>query len=436
LHNASGFSYTDDDYVYLSFGDSTLTYEDEEFFLTVRVISYIDDDEHPEQISEIRFKSVDVETKIYKADADQYFWAQPWGHITQLAEVIMNKKDLSQGLICDAEQKILPLLMDLYKLTDNGAYNNDFQGMQKLPLLREYIEKYQYSDVLKYIDEFEKQSEAEKKYKAKEELLKVLNKKKYEPLWRELFEIINDSQKAYPAIHECYISQEELDETHRKIEEFFNNKGYTGTYPDFCKQERMRGLRLARYGDDLSRLIGMCPAAYHIHCKDEYSNFNNSYSIQFVTGVELLKNGEQAGDIYSCMFDSKGKTYFDSVVYELYSENEHLFPWVGNLYKIMEIAVKKAEQKRLTRAERKNANEYSNTPLWAYFDFALLFGMLFAILFTPLLFLFFIPLTLLIDGKEALTGIAQDFPWLSVLLGSFSLASIGIFVMELFTDRK
>nr|MCR5150404.1 hypothetical protein [Clostridiales bacterium] len=31
LHNASGFSYTDDDYVYLSFGDSTLTYEDEEF---------------------------------------------------------------------------------------------------------------------------------------------------------------------------------------------------------------------------------------------------------------------------------------------------------------------------------------------------------------------------------------------------------------------
>lgn len=86
---------------------------------------------------------------------------------------------------------------------------------------------------------------------------------------------------------------------------------------------------------------------YHIHCIEE--NASRLHLI-FGCGMELLRKGEQKGDIYSCMFNADGRCFYKTA-----SEPRD---WSGKytqekLCRIVDAAVKRAELRNLNKEEQK-----------------------------------------------------------------------------------
>ena len=235
----------------------------------------------------------------------------------------------------------------------------------------------------------------------------ALNDAKCESLWRELYELVADTQAEYTDKMLSY-DQKKLNNIRSEIEECFHDLGYEGKYPTFVKKGALKGIRLEESYDQ-SYFVGREKyAQYMVECREIL--YGDMLHIQFICGTAFLKKSETVPDIYSCCFNKKGRRIFKKFLWDA-AEMDALPQYVT-------IAAKRAECTKLNKKEKGLLGNTAGS--WLYFALMFLFmGGMFAVLFTAAMFLFFCGLTAVLDGFGTMMEMIKEFPWWLMLVMSF-----------------
>lgn len=310
----------------------------------------------------IRFRDAEVEMDIYRAEAAE---TAPWELLAYMSREICAKSYLSEHALNHRERELLPLLGELAVLT-KLAVATDESRCGGLPVLRGYFEKYGYTELLRPAERIEAVIRDEKKRRSRiSALLRRLNRAKYEPLWRELYGLIGDSQRGYPARSDGIPG---IGGIRARVDRTMKELGYSGTYPDYCRTGQVRGIRAEESHDEIWFVVNEKQAVFHVHCTEMY--LFGELSLWFGCGTELLKDGQTPGDLHHCRFDNRGRTFCHVVVC--------MEPEGEMLEKTAVVAAKKAELRRLSREERKMDGDVHLLPLML--GILLLGGGLFSVL--------------------------------------------------------
>ncbi len=327
--------------------------------------------------------------------------SDPWDMLSVIAFDILEKSRLGEGYINDKEKALLPLLTELDLLS-----TFDQEKPYAFPLLKQYAEKHGKKRLASALEQLKAHHEP----KNLVSLRRHLNRLSYEPLWREIYTLIAESQADYTESIIPKNRQADFEGMKKTIENYLHVLGYEGAYPSFRKVGPMRGLHLEN-SYDVSYWVGMTRSAeYRIDCTESFSG--NSISIDFACGTAFPKAHETVEDIYSCCFNAGGRRLYKQTYYhESLDENT-------DLQTVVAAAAKRAECKKLTAAE-KAADGVSEHPWRLFFLLFFVFGLMFAVGFTVLMFLFAFLLTWILDGAQAASVICDPIAWLFVFVVSF-----------------
>lgn len=244
--------------------------------------THIFEDEH----YVIKFDNITATVKAFKAEDDEIFQTyqhSPWDYIAALACNI--NEHFKYRLANEKEKKILGLVK---------YFANEIYVSNSVPAeLYKLIEKHGLEEVLKppYIFTHP-----------------YLCKKKFEPLWRDVFALFSESQEDLPSYSDESIPEADFENHKHLITERMEAWGYTGTYPDFYKKGRLMKPTLFKTYDLTYVTTFEKFVEHHIHC---YSYFENDViQTVFYVGTAFNKKDEDKTDIYSTMFDCGGKAVF------------------------------------------------------------------------------------------------------------------------------
>lgn len=403
LINASGIPKEKFDYLY--FGHGMFYKQGNEYILTGETEKCEEDTFTP---FTLRFTDAKVDISLFKAN-EQMFYDNPWQHLQYVAVEILDKYSLFGDHLNDREKELLPLVAEISKLTYYSYMPDEFMNGD-FSHLKAYIRKFGYDKLLPLIEKLEKEFfNYEKKYKIIKKLISRLNAKKYEPLWREIYNNLSESQTDYPSKTDTLCPPALLNETRSNIQKLMETHGYSGKYPDFVKSGAIPGVRLAdSYG--MTYFVSFEKnVMYHIHCNEEY--FDNHITVQFICGTEMLRKNETAGDIYSCLFNAKGRSFFQTVSYEsgyTTDEGEHI---EDDLEKIVQIAVKKSQLLPLTKEERIEIYGSDTSDWGLFFSMFAIFGGLFGTCMTLFFMLFEVIACLVCAQPQLIPDLFADTPW-------------------------
>lgn len=253
----------------------------------------------------------------------------------------------------------------------------------------------------------------------RQKLFRELSKQYYEPMWRELFEAFEASQKGLPQEWELYATPERFEEHKKFVTERMSAYGFEGEYPHFCKRASLRRLILKNpFGVAFAK-----HASYHVYCSAAWHGEERCISEKYLCGTVFRKSAEEETDIWSCLFNRRGKTNFETVF--TYSHNHDNVEQERAL--MASAAVKCAELKSLKRKERK-FKQGLKKPLWLLpfggWIMGLLFGLGFLLLFT------FVPLlvSLIFTGSfEVFVELFQTTPpWTWWVIGGVPCVLLGL----------
>lgn len=200
------------------------------------------------------------------------------------------------------------------------------------------------------------------------------------------------------------------------VEQLLHSYGYSGTYPDFYKREPLRGMHhtaLTPYFQDY--IVGMHKnTAYRIHCQESYCG---GLRLVLLSGTELLRRGEEMGDIYSCMFHANGRRLLRKTEWSTETDDAAT---LSKLERQLRIAVKRAELKKLDKDEQEKSvsgplkppKKMLRTLLWL----SGLWTVMWFVLFMPLASLAF---ALMTGDIRNFTEIISDPFWLPFFLGTW-----------------
>lgn len=355
-----------------------------------------DDEQDENRIFVIRFSGAAVQTVPYRADGC-FDAVTPWSQLCQTAARIMRKYTVCDCLLNEDEKALSPLLAELTKLWRGEELPVPWNGTG-VPNLKARIRECGFPELLPALEKIEMNFPDDVRI---QRLFSKLDSMKYEPLFRSIWNQIRMSQQEYPTAAQVYFPHNKLMEQRRQVTNMLTERGYCGTYPDFYRTGAVNGIRLVQsHGADYV-VCGQKPAVFHIHCAQLPGEHLN---IRFFCGTQLLKKDQTAGDIFSCMFDTKGRTYLDTLFCAVEEP--------GQLEAFLPIADKKAQLKRLTSEERKQILEGKASTLALFFGFLLLGGGLFAITLITMM----IGLDALILWMQGEPVILSDVPWLKIFL--------------------
>lgn len=414
----------------LSFQPTSFTKQDGTYCLVGEAEEYEKD---TQTLFAVRFTDAVVKVELFRADA-QTFAGNPWNHLSFLAYEILQKHDLPGKFLNEKETALLPLLSEIARLWVLWVDTTVAFCSSGFPLLKERAKKFGYTALYSQFEALENVYENEKKRdKYIEKLVAKLNENGFEPLWRELYGEITASQVTYPTRASAGYSAEKLEALRADIEKKMHAYGYTGSYPDFVKKGQMRGIHLAE-SYDMTYFVGMEKnVAYHIHCTEEY--FNEHLMIEFLCGAALLRKNESAEDIYACLFNAKGRRLFQTVTCEFEYVNEAGEIQSDDLEQRVQIAVKKAEQKKLTKEERKAYIGF-DVPWWPVFlAVFIVMGFLFAA-FMTLGFILMAVLAGCIIEPSAILSVLTDIPWWACFLLAWVLFGGVMGIITVLAKRK
>ncbi len=89
--------------------------------------------------------------------------------------------------------------------------------------------------------------------------------------------------------------------------------------------------------------------AYRIHCQESYCG---GLRLVLLSGTELLRRGEEMGDIYSCMFNANGRRLLRKTEWSTSMDDAAS---LSKLERQLRIAVKRAELKKLDKDEQEKS---------------------------------------------------------------------------------
>lgn len=276
----------------------------------------------------------------------------------------------------------------------------------------------------------------EKYKKTKEKLFRALSVQQYEPLWRALYRLLADTQEGLPTKAALECSEEMLAEHRAFVTNGLKKYGFEGTYPFFFKQGVLEKTReLQAYGETYFVRRGKC-ARYYVVCTE--FPFEDRIAMDFYSGVLFSENAEEQTDLFSCMFDRKGKAAFCCI-----ASSEIAFEEGGAFLKARETAVsaaaKSAQLMRLSKEERRLKRRIALMPaLLLMLLLMLLFMLMFFGLAMTLGFMVieFLVVTLFTGSLSAFCEVFIETPWWLITLSSGGLFALAMVVNVWIMSRK
>lgn len=425
LHGASALQ---EEICRVSFESGSLIRENGEYQLTGEVLNLEDDTSAP---FTIRFREVTAEVRLYRTEASQFFMS-PWFHLAIVAGGILEKGSLAGNFWNDREKELLPLLAEVGQFGALGIPKE--YTTERFPRVRELLEENGYRELIPLLEKVESAAPNSRKRENRiRKLVCRLNSQKYEPLFRELYGRIARSQEEYPVRAEACCSPELLRETRGKIQTGMESLGYTGSYPDFVKCGAIRGIHPVESYEKLY-FVGMEKrAVFHIHCREFV--VGEGLGIEFLCGTELLRKGESAGDICSCLFNAGGRRYFKTVFYDVCPESG-TEETKDSLEQYVQIAVKRAELKKLTKDEQTKVNGFPY-PTWVLFVlFFLICGSAFSVFMTLGFMLLGVLACLLTGQPQDILPMFTEMPWISLFLLTWALFGGAMGILTIIAMKK
>ena len=395
--------------------DELIETEVEVWFDTVKIVEENDSyilsftDYFSDKIYEIRFSNISVVLKAYSADSDPLFWLfvnTPWEYLQSLANGI--NAHYTFGVATEKENKLFGLIKHLL--------HESFIEEKNVPAeLYHVIEKNNLNKVIKPPYDLSKP---------------YLCKKKFEPFWRELFNMILESQKDLPSYFDEHVSEEDFEKHKKLITKQMNNYGYVGTYPDYYKKDSLKKPVLYKTYNVSHTAIFEKNVEHHIHC---YSFLRDGViHTSFFVGTVFNKNEEKT-DIYSTMFDCNGKAVFTIL--------STINAGVMDL-ETYELRTKKAVKAAVTRSELKKADkdDYFFKSIFDRNSKLNFIALLIASLFFSFGFSLIVPILLVVlEGNSLIEAFdfMKDNPILLIIsvVGGLA-ATVFIAVAERISDRK
>ena len=347
----------------------------------------------------ICFSHAAVEMMPCRADRI-FFENAPWRQLADMGTRIMEKYNISEQLLNDGEKELLPLLAELSKLDYQQEMPAPWNGTG-FPKLKSFVQASGYPELLCAFERVEKNFSNPRCF---QRLFAKLERAKYEPLFRTLWNTICSTQKNYSTASQIEMPRSKLQEACSRVTKIMEQLGYCGTYPDFYKIGVVNGLHLvSRHGADYF-ICGKKRAAFHIHFEEL---LGSKLQLMLYCGTQLLKENQTPGDILSCMFDARGRTYSKSLLCEAEEP--------GRLETIIPIADKLIRLKKLTREERDHIDEVKVPSIVWFLGCLILGGFCFSVLFIPLMMgLDALPFWL--AGEPA---VLSDVPWLQLFFATW-----------------
>lgn len=418
LQNASGAP--EGEFEYLYFDENSLKKKDDEYIIFGKADCY-EDSPAP---FEIHFSGLKTDIKLFKPGLCS-FDLTPWAQLKSVAGSVLSRCSLGVNYANEYENKLMPLAAEICKL-EYFFYIPEESELNDFRILKSYIVKHGFNELLPFINKLKNVGLNEKKKeRISKKLIDKLNTQKYEPLWRELYNLFDDVQADYPSYADLFVSPQLLEKTRTDIQKLMESHGYSGQYPDFIKKGSLHGVHLAESYDESYFVGAKKNAVYHIHCNEESDM--QCLNIEFVCGTEFLKKGETPGDIYSCMFNAKGRRLCQTVCYDSNI----------SLERKANIAVKKAEIKNLTKEERKESCFYDTRSLLFIFSFFFLAaGGAFGVLMTAGFMIIEAVLCLIFADLQAFIPIFLDTPWWAILFGSWILFGLIMGIITAISKRN
>lgn len=359
---------------------------------------------------EIKFLSAKCEIKIYDCSEDFGYAETAWDIIYNICAAIKIKNDSLCGGCNDKEKELMPLIEEIVALFDLAQIKSEYQFKE----LKNIAQKHNCKELLQKIIKTEKKICGTLSYtKNAMQLIYALNDKKHENIWCEIYEKLQNSQSEYGKKSEALCPPNILKSAREKITEQMNSLGYKGNYPNFYKYGEIRSPHLARSYETVY-LIGREKNVKHIiRCFESCSK--ESLNIFILCGTALLKNGEEANDIISCLFNAKGRRIFSEISqyipFEDYEKN------IDELKFFASAAAKKSELKKLSKKEKEVCGRITLGNGSLYY---LIFGVLFSLAFNICFFIFAFLLCLIFTSPKEALEVTLSLPW----LGAFLFAAI------------
>lgn len=351
-----------------------------------------------EQAVELRFSGADGEMGPLALDMTDYA-NRPWQSLASSGMELLRKERVAPELVNDRERELLPLLRELGMLC-GWTEPPEPDAKWEYPQLKARLGP----ELHPYLEKIERAGESWKKLsKHMDALLNRLNRIEYLPLWQSLRAEIAQTQKGYS--RESMLSPELI----RKIEEGFHDRGYSGTYPNFVKTGTIAKSRDIKSYRSIHWVRKGTPAVFHIRVAEGPAD-----GITFLCGTELLREGEDSLGFESCLFDAQGRRFLRRESWFAEKETE--------LEQKLTIAAKKAELRKLTRAERPDRKI-----LWPLFWIAFCIGGgFFAVCMVVGMVLIGGLTALIVDGREAMWELLENLPVLRVFLQSMLVCGGGL----------
>ncbi len=172
------------------------------------------------------------------------FMAQsvPWLEIELALDEILQKNDFGRQYLNDKEQNLLPIAKSML-FSPNYFRDMEMSGKEEKELLN-YIEKNGTEKLLNLAREYFQSMEISEqsdtpinetdRYELVEMFSEELNKRESKGIYKALYNDLKDASSQYPSKN----IGEEYKKDIKYIENYFNENGYEGQYPEFKKAER------------------------------------------------------------------------------------------------------------------------------------------------------------------------------------------------------
>ena len=343
----------------------------------------------------IRFTDVSLESTVFRADFVG-LQTTPWEYLSYVACQILAKAEQSDALLCSKERELLPLLQELGRL----VFYVDLPAGEQMdfPRLKSCCREQGFPELLPLLDRLARKYASPGRARIGRQLLAKLNSGRYEPLFRSLWQQLEASQKDYPTEAQARFSPAKLSGLRRRIQNRMQLLGFEGTYPDYHKTGSIKGIRLAEsYGLDYF-VYAEKHAVSYIHCREVAAG---GLCIELLCGTRLPRKNQDPGDVVSCLFNTRGRSFYRTVLCPS-EELDIKLP----------VAAKLSQLQKLTREEKAQLSG-TGEPLWLVFLLWLILGGgAFGLLFTLAMMLFDV-LICLIDGTPVRIW---EAPWLQIFL--------------------
>lgn len=381
----------------------------------------------------LTFENAEAEVEIYNSCNNMTFWENPWDFLRTISFSIGMKADLP-GDYCNAKEKeLLPIIKEIVAL----EYWMELpeQELFSFSELKKLAHQYGYNKAEIMLGKLETIKPGDNAfYKTVKKLIAILCEKQCEPLWREIYNKITESQTEYQNKVDSLCDKELLMSIRNDIQELMESKGYIGTYPDYVKDGVLNGIHL-EHSYNMTYFVGMEKRAqYHIHCYESFEE-NDYLTIQFLCGTAFLKKGEQETDIYDCLFNAKGRRLFHTVHHYIPLQTEEDAE-ADNLETSVTIAVKKAECVKLNKSEQKEF--YGKMiPGWGMFWWIFLIaGGMFGVAMTLIMMLFCVIATAAFGLLADIPEMLKTMPWGLLLAVGWIGFGGAMGIVEVLAHRK